>query len=924
MAIKGGDPILEKQNWSTWFFGLCAFLFLCYGASIYQEFVSRRTYIVYQAKFRDFERAKVEDELAAFRAKYDQEEAKLAATPAVDSESELRNRLAEAMAKQKSAEYKALKKEHWDAYVDHGFNKSERAKVKSTQDAQFYQWKNAVHHGEESEVPPKQDLYWKLEEEIAAWTAKVDASQATLDAVAAKMALIDDEVKEAQKALDARREPVAKFEERLEKIADRSIRNIDQIVNDKLGIGGAYTFGTVDRCRSCHVAIDRPGFEQDSFASIKADGPVAPYKEYDKVFSTHPKIDPLFTKHPIETYGCTVCHQGQGRATRIKTPLGKSPDAFVFAAEKDQAHGTMHLWEYPLLRWVDVQSSCQKCHNVQRFVDGAPVYERGKDLFLRKGCQGCHLVKGYEPVGRVGPDLMRVAAKLSPEWLVRWIANPKAFYPETRMPAFAFDEFAPGAADPAGNVANVKPERQQEAATQIAAYLWQSSADAKAMPFGRFPGGGDAAAGRRIVDTVGCLACHSIEGKGGNDAPPLHKAGAKLASADWIWNWIRQPRWHSSTTVMPSFRLSDEEARHVTAYLWAAGAKERPAADPELVKRLADPAAAKAGSTLIAQWGCAACHVIQDHENDGRIGPELTLFAEKKPFELGFGDSKVAHNWDAWTRGKLENPRQYVDVRSAGRMPWFGLKPDEIDALLVYLKGQKEFRVSPEFQKSFTGRNAAIERGRQLVTQYNCVGCHLIEGRGGEILAINKDRSLRPPNLNMEGLKIQSDYLLAFLENPTPIRPWLKIRMPTFPLTAQERADIVAYFRAVDAVDSAYDEIHLSSADLARVEQGRKLFDQFKCQSCHIFRGVRSASATDDKVAPDLGNVHRRFRPDGVEAWLEAPQKVMPGTNMPGFFYDYDVKSGHLEKLDPAADEQIDAIRAFLFSLGTSRQLSMR
>src|SRR5207253_7461230 len=167
--------------------------------------------------------------------------------------------------------------------------------------------------------------------------------------------------------------------------------------------------------------------------------------------------------------------------------------------------------------------------------------------------------------------------------------------------------------------------------------------------------------------------------------------------------WIRNPRWHSSTTTMPSLRLTESEARDVTAWLWSNGQAERRKENPELMKKLEDPALAKEGGLLVAQWGCAGCHLIKGHEKDGRIGPELTLFGEKKPFELAFGDSPVPEEWLAWTEGKIHNPRQYVDVRSAARMPWFGLDEQEIHALTVYLRGQRNLRVPPDMKKQFVG-----------------------------------------------------------------------------------------------------------------------------------------------------------------------------------------------------------------------------
>ena len=67
MAIKGGDPILEKQNWGPWFFGLCACLFASYGVAIHQEFVARRTYIHYQTTFNAFEHDYLSKEFEALR-----------------------------------------------------------------------------------------------------------------------------------------------------------------------------------------------------------------------------------------------------------------------------------------------------------------------------------------------------------------------------------------------------------------------------------------------------------------------------------------------------------------------------------------------------------------------------------------------------------------------------------------------------------------------------------------------------------------------------------------------------------------------------------------------------------------------------------------------------------------------------------------
>ena len=68
-----------------------------------------------------------------------------------------------------------------------------------------------------------------------------------------------------------------------------------------------------DRCITCHQAVSFKGFE-------KAEEP----------YRTHP-VGPL-KQHPVEKFGCTVCHGGQG-----------------WAIDTAAAHGEVAHWEEPLL-----------------------------------------------------------------------------------------------------------------------------------------------------------------------------------------------------------------------------------------------------------------------------------------------------------------------------------------------------------------------------------------------------------------------------------------------------------------------------------------------------------------------------------------------------------------------------------------------
>ncbi|MBA5865827.1 MAG: c-type cytochrome [Nitrospira sp. CR1.3] len=69
----------------------------------------------------------------------------------------------------------------------------------------------------------------------------------------------------------------------------------------------------------------------------------------------------------------------------------------------------------------------------------AQLAEAGKKLYSNKyGCNGCHSVG--EEGGKVGPALDRAGFRLNGTWVYRWVKNPQAMKPETRMPALGLSD----------------------------------------------------------------------------------------------------------------------------------------------------------------------------------------------------------------------------------------------------------------------------------------------------------------------------------------------------------------------------------------------------------------------------------------------------------------------------------------------------
>jgi hypothetical protein len=165
-----------------------------------------------------------------------------------------------------------------------------------------------------------------------------------------------------------------------------------------------------------------------------------------------------------------------------------------------------------------------------------------------------------------------------------------------------------------------------------------------------------------------------------------------------------------------------------------------------------------------------------------------------------------------------------------------------------------------------------------------------------------------------EGEKVIPLWLFNFLKNPSTIRPWLNVRMPTFGLTDHETASISRMFAHLDKAEYPFesDYFKLEPATSEVLSGGAKLFTEFKCLQCHVAgAGKPERDAAD--LAPNLSLARSRLRPLWIEKWLRNPEALQPGTRMPGFFPD--LKSPDKETLGGDALLQMRAIRYHVLGL---------
>jgi mono/diheme cytochrome c family protein len=284
-----------------------------------------------------------------------------------------------------------------------------------------------------------------------------------------------------------------------------------------------YSFKQVtryDRCTSCHLGIERANFDKESLAALK-DAPDAMARRLTAAhklladrekrgeslgfdpsdiprklaaipldggqvtqYCAHPRLETFVDPncpHPVEKFGCTICHGGQGSATDFQNAdhvPNSAHQAELWEKNHDWERG--EFWDYPMLPARFVEASCLKCHHqVTDLIrygskEEAPKLLRGFSLIRENGCFGCHEISGQKSGRQVGPDLRlepnvlplealtaaeRTAARADPlnppgtyrkvgpslyhisektneEWIRKWLRSPRGFRLDTKMPHF--------------------------------------------------------------------------------------------------------------------------------------------------------------------------------------------------------------------------------------------------------------------------------------------------------------------------------------------------------------------------------------------------------------------------------------------------------------------------------------------------------
>ncbi len=539
----------------------------------------------------------------------------------------------------------------------------------------------------------------------------------------------------------------------------------------------------------------------------------------------------------------------------------------------------------------------------------------------------------FQEVKKVGPNLKEARLKLHQNWIPYWIGHTHQFDPTAQMPQF-----------------RLEPDEVRA----IAAFIWQDALKGPPEPK-QVPG--DPVRGKKLFMERGCLACHSIgEGKsriGGDFADNLSRVGEK-DKYDYLVRWIYNPRLRSepydpflhkdlspadykkaglpfvfdakhstfegheiewqNPTVMPSFRLSWQDARDIASFLET----QRTDMKYPSASYMNDPKLFAKGKALVEFYGCAGCHEIAGLENQGRIGTELTDEGSKPLSRLDFGflltkaqegilpDGKPAphgpwNNLRGFIEQKLKSPGVYdtgryrPDPMNRLHMPQPVLTHNDREALATFLLGSiDDSTLPPYYIYKPKGEAAAIQKGWWIVTKYNCMGCHQIAVGQESVLQTlpmyqGADSANLPPVLTFEGARVQPQWLKNFLANPAlsttdtnrdGVRRYLQVRMPTFYLSNDEISSLVSFFEAMSSQPRQYMRPTLKPLTPEETQIARAIFTSpaAPCLKCHM-TGVPAHDK--NASAPNLLLAKDRLRPAWTLQWITNPAAMAPGTAMP-------------------------------------------
>lgn len=512
----------------------------------------------------------------------------------------------------------------------------------------------------------------------------------------------------------------------------------------------------------------------------------------------------------------------------------------------------------------------------------ATSYERGELLAAALRCGACHR-DDADAKPMPAPSLLHIGGNAGESWLRGWLSDKgsEQVSNSRRMPAYGFSE------DEAHAIAAyLQSSATKATSADIPTKSPGSTPKPKPKSNTKPPDPPSAETGKHLFLTLGCLACHQVDGLGESG---LFGGGdlSKIASkrpASFFANWLAEPAKLNPDHRMPVFDLSQDERTSLSLYLATLGKAEK------LAQEVKPPGKEIAqGRKLVSAHRCAQCHSLPKD-------PELPAPAAVKPLD-------AKSDWAKSCAAALNISRAKLG---------YSLTKADQQALQEYFSAP---RAEPATEtKTFAGRLALI--------QNNCLACHSREGTESLSTSLPKKLAdkladlaeklhalaasvpaMTPPSLNSIGDKLHEEALAgAIRRKGPPHRDYLLVRMPKFPLSDDQLKELTTYFIQSDRIPPLPEAITAKptpAEEAAFSLAGSRLVstDGFGCTSCHQVGKVIPDKAPLNARGPALSSLDKRIRKEWYDRFLKNPARIVPRMEMPSV--QIPVKGVLDSKLDP-------------------------
>jgi nitric oxide reductase subunit C len=186
-----------------------------------------------------------------------------------------------------------------------------------------------------------------------------------------------------------------------------------------------------------------------------------------------------------------------------------------------------------------------------------------------------------------------------------------------------------------------------------------------------------------------------------------------------------------------------------------------------------------------------------------------------------------------------------------------------------------------------------LARGRELLAQLNCQGCHKLG---------NVNRSTLGPDLSRVGDKVTREWIYKWLKEPRTVvdkdgnitvngyENGPEPRMPKFRLTEEEIKTLSGYLSVQKAKPT--EKYKISPAVVAAwnkkpdlLPQGELRFRQMMCTTCHSLAVTRAGETKmiGGEIGPELTKVGSKVNEEWLVAWLWNPESYLEHGNMPRY-----------------------------------------